>query len=126
MWPSARSRSIDSSGYRQMARSGPPWYLKRCASPSRPSLVTRDVGTAVFGTPPRDTLIWTILAFSPDPLSVNFRCVDCTRIARSAAGAPDHPLDAGFQHLLAALIQNPVVIGDDPAIGLLRFALVRD
>src|SRR5712691_5922103 len=58
--PPARSASIASIAYMHTARSGPPWCsVSRCASPWRPSTDTRADSTAVFGTPPRETLIWT-------------------------------------------------------------------
>src|SRR5437867_5347337 len=119
----------------QTARSGPPWcWRSLCASPSSPSAVTRAAGTAVFGTPPRDTLIWTILASTCEPpsgksLRAQLYASAVTGPARgrargSAPGAADHPLHARLEHLFAPLVEDAVPIGDDAAVGLLRLALV--
>src|SRR5438128_9008896 len=59
-WPSPCRSRIRSIEKRQTARSGPPWCSRsRWRSPSTPSSVMRATGTAVFGTPPFETLIWT-------------------------------------------------------------------
>src|SRR5687767_3087172 len=114
VWPSATSARMASTGKRHTARSGPPWYLNRCASPSSPSCVTRASAHARLGTPPGDTLSCTMV-----PLSI-------ARLYARPSGllAPDHPLDGRLEHDLVALVQHAVLVGDDAAVGLLRLALV--
>src|SRR5262249_45727488 len=96
----------------------------RCMSPSTPSAVTRAAGTAILGTPPRETLICTILALTHEPPSEDWLLEDCTRAIRSAADAANHGLDAGLEYLLAPLVRHERDVRDDPAVGLLGLALL--